>query len=195
MELMNTRRVTFGGCGINYKSNFEDCLQHVPSIREVRKVLGSFGIRNWWYLFEPYVEITWLQENTDESFDEMVKREIGNALEERSVYDYKFHAGDGMALAEWYCCSEEEREFGINTYSRSAGIALMFDEYQSAISAGKGLENQYVRRCHVLANQLGMNYKREGVALLKRGALCLLLWWLGHKKAVWFYQKILRQRY
>jgi hypothetical protein len=190
--IFNNYRVTFGGKEIDYKNDFSACLNYIPIIKKIFKVLDGYDINYKWFFFEPYVEITWIDDAQNHEF---ILPEIIAILENESIKDYKFSTPANGAFCDWYCNSDKEREFGYKTYSKSAEMALLFNSYNESIELGRGLEGQYVRRAHVLANQLGLNYKREGIYLLKRGILCLLFWFLGHQRAVWVYTKILRFKY
>lgn len=184
-------RITFGGEDIDYKNNFSECRKKYKIICGIITRLKELGVTDVWWFFEPYVEITWLLKNDDEgkSLSDVVQM-----LEYRNI-PYKFSTPANGQICDWYCNSDAEREFGAKAYARSAELASLFYTYKDCIESGKGLEQQYVRRCHVLANQLTLNYKQEGFLLIKRGILCLLFWFLGHHKAVWIYTKILRQKY
>lgn len=188
----NNYRVVFGGEDIDYKSNFKDCVKYIGVIRKIFIVLDLCDVKHKWYFFEPYVEITWIDDNDKFA---LIKKNILELLERENISDAKFSTPDNGAICDWYCDSDLEREFGYQTYSESSKLALLFFRYAEVIKRGKGLENQYVRRCHVLACQLAINYKQEGIYLIKRGILCLLFWFLGHHKAVWIYRNILRCKY
>ena len=186
--MLSNYRVTFGGENIDYKSNFAECRQQMSNIQKIILKLKEYDVENVWWFFEPYVEITWLSPNGEPL------RAIKILLEELGI-KYTISTPENGQIADWYCNSENEREFGAKSYAKSAELAMLFYEWDDSIEMGKGLENHYLRRCHVLANQLALNYKQEGTLLIKRGVLCLLFWFLGHRKAVWIYTKILRQKY
>ncbi len=189
---INNYRVTFGGEGIDYHDNFKSCTQYIELIQDVFGILKKYAVEEKWYFFEPYVEITWID---DGGLFDFIRPEIIRLLQAKNIETFKFSTPDNGAICDWYCNSEQEREFGYKTYSKSTNIALLFHKYKDHIQKGKGLENQFVRRCHVLANQLALNYKQEGIFLIKRGVLCLLFWFLGHSKAVWIYKNIFRFKY
>ena len=187
---MNSYRVTFGGEDIDYKSNFQDCLKHIPTIRDVFSVLRQHGVKQYWHFFEPYVEITWISPDwEDTSLDA-----VADFLRKEGIKFTILH-DKGLTFPDWYCCSQEEKMFGCFRYAMCSKQSMFFHANKKQIDSGKGLENHYVRSCHVLASQLALNYKKEGTLLIKRGILCLLFWFLGHKKAVWIYTKIMRQKY
>ena len=99
-------------------------------------------------------------------------------------------------IVDWYNKNPEEQEFGYKTYALSAKMAMLFWEYEEAIAKGCGEKNQYMRRPHVLANQIGMNYDEEAVALKQRATLAGLFWELGdHAKAVEQYERLTGEKY
>lgn len=176
-----------GKYNINYRSSFENCRKYHPLIQEIIKLANEWNIECLWWFFEPHLEITWMSENNN--FEQVLDNWLmKNGINHQVIRKNKFYA-------DWYGKNDGELKFGYNTYCESAKIANLFYIHQEDIERGTGIENQYMRRCHVLANQLGFNYKKEGWLLFKRAVLCWLFWFLGHKKAVWVYTKILRQKY
>jgi hypothetical protein len=127
--------------------------------------------------------------------DQKRRDDIQRFLIGADVKDIRWSESPEGGIVDWYCKSDTEREFGAKTYARSAEMAELFYLYKYTVQDGKGWEGQFMRRLHVLANQLGYNYREEGILLIKRGVLALLFWFLGHHKAVWVYTKILRQEY
>lgn len=172
---------------VDYKDSFESCRKYYSLLQEIIQLANEWNIDTLWWFFEPYLEITWMAENNN--FESILDTWLlNNNINHRVVHKLGFYA-------DWYGNNEDELRFGYNTYCLSAKIANLFYKHEKNIKKGKGIENQYVRRCHVLANQLGFNYKKEGILLFKRAILCWLFWFVGHKKAVWIYTRILRQKY
>lgn len=189
---MYNYRVTFGGQDIDYKSNFKDCRHQWPIIAEIFDIVAAdHGIEFIWW-FEPYTEITWLAHNTKDG--EAALEAVTDFLDNKKIEYATSTPADGQ-FADWYGLTPEEREWGAIRYATIAREAMWYYDHQEMIDKGFGLDQHYMRSTHVLANQLALNYKREGILLIKRGILALLFWWLGHKKAVWVYTKIMRQRY
>lgn len=205
----NYYRINFNGnLEIDYKSNFEDCRQTFFLIKELRSYLKSknrqFSITplalgkvpltmSWWH-YEPYTEFTYAlhkevpQEDVNEINHILIKA-IAKRFPDEDISIQEIE-GPG-----WYHDSEEEHMFELMTMVKGCDLAEEFYNFEEAINAGKGLEKQYVRKCHLLANQLGINYKLEGKYLFWRSILCFMFYFLGHKKAVWIYTKIFRQKY
>ena len=53
-----------------------------------------------------------------------------------------------------------------------------------------------MRRPHVIANQIGMNYDEEAIALMQRATLAGLFWELGdHAEAVECYEDKFDEKY
>lgn len=200
---MNNYRVTFGGSEIDYKSDFDKCRAYWPDIKRIFSIIDSYSFeRSYfvkkWFFFESYVEITWIEHNP--SAGEQQIREISAYLKERNISDVVFKTPNDGVFADWYYNkkaprAEKELSFGVKRYAACSKQAELFYENMSSIERGKGLENHYVRSCHVLANQLALNYKDEGRLLFWRAILCKLFYWFRHKKAVWIYTKIFRQTY
>lgn len=187
-------RITFGGENINYKDNFGRVLENWCYIDEIISLAEGLKIEHIWWFFEPYVEITWVC--SDESDGNALLGCIKDLLERSGIKSYKTFDNNGSWQPEWYCKSEQEREFGYRRYAELAKAARVHNNYENVISLGGcGKAAQFMRSCHVLANQLGFNYRQEGILLIKRGILALLFWFLGHKHAVWIYTKVLRQKY
>lgn len=188
--MLRAYRMCWGGENIDYKSNFKDVRQWVPQIKGILEILRKNGVKYCWWFFEPYVEITWMAKD-DEVFNFVKSLNIHPSI--------KYSVCEDGGIADWYCLSDWERSFGYKCYSKSAEMAeLFYDLERWHNTCGfemKGWDLQLMRRFHVLCNQLGYNYKQEGVLLIKRGVLALLFWFLGHHKAVWIYTKILRQKY
>jgi hypothetical protein len=157
-------------------------------IESIIRALEANGVTERWWFFEPYVEITWFAE-------EDVTRCVEDILSESDIGEYKFSTPKDGQFADWYGLSPEEREFGARRYARIAEVTRLFEEQKGVIEDGLGQERHFMRSCHVMANQLAMNYQEEGIALLKRGIIALLFWNLGHEKAVEVYEKMFNEKY
>ncbi len=193
---MKFTRITFGGNKVDYKANFTQCREFYPVIQSIFATCRAHARIEYWWFFEPHVEITIVDEEYKDFSDESFLEDLREDFVKYGITDYNIsHSEIGGWQPDWYCNSRQEMEFGWRTYAESRHIAQLFYEYKEEIDKGKGLEAQYVRRCHVLANQLALDYKKEGIYLWKRGLLCLLFWYLGHHKAVWIYTKIFRFKY
>jgi hypothetical protein len=180
-----TYRVTFDGKETDYYNVIED----------IFVVLEDENVPYKWFFLKPHVEITWIDHKDVHFKYARIKKKISNKLKSYNIFEFKHCWTRDDKMAEKYGCSDEECEFGYMTYALSAEMVRLFNDYNVFIKKGKGIENQYVRRCHVLANQLGLDYKKEGIFLIRRGVLCLLFWFFSRKKAVWIYEKLLRQKH
>ncbi len=98
-------------------------------------------------------------------------------------------------IVDWYCKNPKEQEFGYKTYAASAKLAMLFWRYSQDIQDGCGERNQFMRRTHVLANQLAMNYDEESKALAQRARLAELFWEYGHEEAVRRYEEEFKEKY
>ncbi len=188
---MKNYRLTFGGEDIDYESNFAECRKYYPIIFKMMDIAKYYDARIWWF-FEPYAEVTWICDD-DESAKEMMKC-CTDILKKHNLKYKKYTPKNGI-FADWYCKTPKEREFTTARYAACAKQARLFIEAEKAISRGHGLENQYARSAHVLANQLAMNYADEGRILMQRGLLALSFFYAGHEKAVALYNKIFKNKY
>lgn len=205
----NYYRINFhGNLEVDYKANFEDARKSFFLIRSLRNYLKSKNseflrtslgvgksnlIMSWWH-YEPYVEFTYAIYKEINSEDiSQINDTLIEAIKKRFANeDISVQVIEGPG---WYHTSDNEHMFELMTMVKGCDLAEEFYSYQDSINAGKGLEKQYVRKCHLLANQIGLNYKLEGRYLFWRSILCFLFYYLGHKKAVWIYTKIFRQKY
>jgi len=110
---------------------------------------------------------------------------VGEYLKRKGLPVATSRPDDGV-FCGWYHNSGEELSFETESYEYSANLARIFYERMDTIEKGKGLDNHYARHCHVLANQLGFNYKDEARILFKR-ALLAWLFWTNQKRAVKIY--------
>lgn len=189
---MKNYRITFGGEHINYYDNFSECRKYYPIIKSILDILKKNGINDAWWFFEPYVEITWLCD--DELIGNKSLHEVASIFEYTNIPYKTFSPSDGI-FGDWHGLTPEEREFGAKRYAQLAKTSQFYYENMDTIEKGMGLEKHFARATHVLANQLGMNYEQEGIALLKRGFLDILFWNLGHEKAVATYEKLFKEKY
>lgn len=55
-------RVTFSTEKIDYFKNFSDCRKYISILTDIFKLAAKNKIDYIWFFFEPYVEITWIDE-------------------------------------------------------------------------------------------------------------------------------------
>jgi hypothetical protein len=198
--MINNYRVNFGGQDIDYKDNFKDCRKYFPVLKKLYAEMDESLITAW-HFFEPYVEFTWIDDDPDMmEIDDVVGpmslQRVLDILGDHKIKPTLIHRPENGVVVDWYCKSPEEQEFGYKTYAASAKMAMLFWKYESAIAEGCGEKNQYMRRSHVLANQIGMNYNEERLALAQRGTIAGLFWDIGdHAKAVEAYEKMFEEKY
>lgn len=172
---MRSYRCEFGGNIKHFWKDFIKMRNVYPYIGAVFNVLTEHGIKNKWFFFEPYVEITWLAHEDDgkvtmEKVEELLRTRLGP-----DNYKMIWPTEKNPNFADWYCESLDEKIFGAMAYKCTSEIAILTSIYEGAIKNGKGLEGQFQRRIHALANQCGLNYYWEGKFALKRGVFCLLI--------------------
>ena len=189
--MINNYRVNFGGEDIDYKDNFKDCRQYFPVLKKLYEVLRDYRIEDAWHFFEPFVELTWVvpQSMIDEVIPLKSREPITRAedaleavlyiLKQEGIEPTLIHRPEDGVIVDWYNKNPEEQIFGYQTYAISAKMAMLFWEYREAIENGCGEKNQFMRRPHVLANQIGMNYEEESVALFQRSTLARMFWETG----------------
>lgn len=204
---INNYRVIFGGEDIDYKDNFASCKQYFPVLEKFYAWMADYKIQYCWHFFEPYVELTWVVSDitmakriyagSDDEINggENILRSVIALLGEEEITPSLIHRPVDGAVAGWFHKSPEELEFEYKTYAASAKMAMLFWKYRETIEEGCGERNQFMRRPHVLANQLAMNYNEEGKALNQRGRLCELFWEHGHEKAVRLYEEEFDEKY
>jgi hypothetical protein len=225
---INNFRIIFGGEKIDYRSNFKDCRKYWMIIKEILECSKKINIPiDMWFFYEPYVEITWVEYHNDyktpampcisgvyeDCYISYLKPLILEILSKYDIVDYVFYSPVHGNFTDWYFKKgcEKEKEFGYKRYAKIAELSKLYYEYMDEIKNGKGLEGHYVRSCHVLANQLALNYYLEGKYLLKRSIVCFLMWYSGmlnkiwwklfkknlsaHNLAICIWTKILRQTY
>ena len=188
--MISNYRVNFGGDEIDYKDNFKDCRQYFPILQKLYTLMNMYDVEDSWHFFEPYVEFTWVCDQR------LVMEAVLTLLRKEGIEPTLIHVPEDGVIVDWYNKNPEEQEFGYKTYALSAKMAMLFWEYEEAIAKGCGEKNQYMRRPHVLANQIGMNYDEEAVALKQRATLAGLFWELGdHAKAVEQYERLTGEKY
>lgn len=193
--MIQNYRINFGGENINYKDNFSKCREYFPILERLYQIMENDGVIYAWHFFEPYVEFTWVSSKSDE-YNELIIQDILSILVENNLKPTLIHRPKDGVIVDWYCKSPEEQRFGMESYALSAKMAMLFWKYRDAIERGCGEDNQFMRRPHVLANQIGMNYHEEGEALRKRGLLAKLFWEIGdHSRAVAEYEKQTGEKY
>lgn len=196
--MVNNYRVNFGGDEIDYRDNFKDCRKYFPVLDELYTLMAHWGVDDCWHFFEPYVEFTWVCDEDalgDTAVGEVILSEVLKLLAEEGIEPTLVHRPIDGVVVDWYCKNPEEQEFGYKTYALSAKMAMLFWKYEEAIDKGCGEQNQFMRRPHVLANQIGMNYADEASALYLRSKLAGLFWRFGHEEAVKQYEEMYGQRY
>jgi hypothetical protein len=170
--------------------------KYYPIIQEIKKEAHSFGIKYIWHFYEPYIEITWLGEEK-ESLQLILN--ITTILKKHKISHEDFHVkypeNNNENFGDWFCCSEEEKEFGSKVHAKCSEIVELFKEYEIPIASGKGKKEQVKRTIHRLCNPLGLNYIDEAYICFSRGLICLLFRFFNFNKAVWIYRNIFRQKY
>jgi hypothetical protein len=187
-------RINFGGENIDYKDNFSQCKQYFPILERLYKIMANDRVEYAWHFFEPYVEFTWVDDKSEE-YNENIIQDIVDILAENNLKPSLIHRPKDGVIIDWYCKSPEEQRFGMESYALSAKMAMLFWKYQDSIAKGCGEENQYMRRTHVLANQLAINYAEESKLLAMRSHLAILFWKNGHAEAVAEYEKTFGVKY
>lgn len=196
--MVNNYRVNFGGDKIVYRDNFADCKQYFPVLEKLYELMADYEIDDCWHFFEPYVEFTWVVDHDapgDTAVGEEILSEVLQLLASEGIEPTLVHRPKDGVVVDWYCKNPQEQEFGYKTYAISAKMAMLFWEYREAIEKGCGEKNQFMRRPHVLANQIGMNYDEEAKALAQRARLCELFWEHGHEEAVRRYEEEYKEKY
>ena len=189
--MISNYRVCFGGEDIDYKSDFKSCRQYFPVLKKLYDLMYKYDVEHSWHFFEPYVEFTWVCDRSHP-----MEAVLALLREEEGIEPTLIHVPEDGVIVDWYCKSPEEQEFGYKTYAASAKMAMLFWEYEESIAEGCGERNQFMRRPHVLANQIGMNYDEERHALAQRAALAGMFWDIGdHGKAVASYEDKFGEKY
>lgn len=153
----------------------------------------DLGITSFWFFFEPDVEITWLSDDINASFE--LIRFIDDLCEERDMQLLSVLVPSDGNFADWYCENDEEREFGARRHALCCQMVMLTWFYEDAIKNGKGIKRQTARTIHTLCNPLGLNYNDEGHICLGRFLCAHLFRRMRFKWAVWVYTKIFRCEY
>lgn len=169
--------------------NFRDIPKKFwPEISKIYKKAEELGIKHIWHFYEPYVEITWLSDDEKASEDLIIF-----AWETVGHYgDLNVRRPKDGVFADWYCTSEREREFGAKRHALCAEWVKLYNEYKDCVDSGKGLESQFARTIHTLANPLGLNYTDEGYVCWRRAVSSTLFRYFSFKTASFIFYKILR---
>ncbi len=169
--------------------NFRDVpAKFYPELSKIYAEATRLGIKYIWHFYEPYVEMTWLSDDEKASEDLIV-----------FIWDLVGYYGDLKVIrpkdgvfADWYCTSEREREFGAKRHALCAEWVKLYNEYKDCVDAGKGMEFQFARTIHTLANPLGLNYTDEAYLCWRRCVSSVLFKYLSYNKALFVFHKILR---
>lgn len=161
--------------------------------QRIKKFIKTQGIQYVWWFYEPYLEITWLDDNKTGRSKIIYKNITEKFLNIGPVSKVEFKTPADGKFGEWFCKSEHEREFGAKRYAVCSDLVDLFYEYSTLL--GKGKDAQVARSVHALCNPLGINYKRESKLCFSRGLICWLFTKFKFKRAVWIYRKIFRQKY
>jgi len=199
---MYAYRITFGhdkAYKMAYGRQAEACAnfakvhqEYYPIVQKLKRMLKACdGVKYCWHFYEPYVELTWYQE--EENSAPMTL--LVTYLELNDIEDFKTKIDKTGNLADWFCCNNQEREFGGKCHSLCSEMVDLMWEYREAIEAGKGTHEQMKRNIHRMCNPLGINYMDEAKICFSRGLICVLFRFFSFKRAVWIYKKIFRQKY
>lgn len=191
---MNNYRITFHheDHGIDYWKDFGAAKKFFPIVRQIFDVLVRHEVKLYWFFYEPFVEITWIDDG--DKFKD-IQSEIEPILFAAKISDEKWSTPANGNFADWFCDSPEEMEFGAKRHALSTQYVLLCDEYADAIQKGKGVERQLSRTIHTIANPLTLNFKAEARLCLRRGVACALFSIFPHKVAVWIFRHIFFQKY
>ncbi len=161
-------------------------------IKELETEARKLKIKDFWYFYEPFIEMTWLaDEKTSNKFIEKAKK----ILEQNNINDLRIHLPEQGWHPDWFCCNDRELEFGAKRHTLSFDFVNLIEQYREDIEKGKGVKEQVKRTIHTICNPLGLNYMDEAYICFSRGLICLLFRFFSFKKAVWIYTKIFRQKY
>lgn len=171
---------------------FKDSLKYYPVVEKILEKAKEIGIKDIWFFYEPYIEITWLsdKDQSNELFHAAVQVCLDNNID-----DWKMLTPENGDFGEWFCESEEEREFGAKRYSLCRQFVQLYNKYKEPVDKGKGLRKQVERTIHGLCNPLGLTYWEEAKLCFSRGLICLLFIFLPFEKAVYVYKNVFRQKY
>lgn len=174
-----------------YNKNFYVCRKYYPLIKKIREMLSVNGVKYSWWFFEPFIEITWLDDNEKRALKCL---SLAKKLAIESEFDINEHdietktPKDGN-FADWFCVGDKEMEFGAKRYAVSADLIALIYEYQNCIIDGKGESVQLERTVHSLFNQLGLTFEDER-------KMCFSRWFLlSFSKFIRYFLFFLPQRW
>lgn len=147
--------------------------ENFPDIKPLIEEAFSRGIHIWWF-FEPHFEINWVCQ--DQVKAKAFLDWVIEYLNKKNL-NYDLYTPDDGFFCEWAGSTAEEKDFGWQAYAASAPLAYLFYVYQDDIDQGYGIFSQFSRRCHILSNQIGMNYGDESKVYWRSAISC----WLFHK--------------
>ena len=177
-------RVTFGGEDIDWKVDFHKCRKYFDIVEEIITLAQDvYDIEYIWWFFEPYVEITWIDDVGD--FIEVIRKKLNGMR-----INYQVHTPEDGFFAEWFGQDVKEHIFGFKRYAAVAQLSRLLLSNKELIENGMGWEKQYIRCCHALACQIGLNHRDEGMAMLKRALFCLTSHYGDYNGAVKLYDEI-----
>lgn len=182
-------RITF----LHHIKNLGEAHKKNFIVSRIKALACDYGIENIWHFYEPYIEITWLNDNVKQN--QQFINALWGVLESENIKDGTITLNAPDQWADWFCKNEHERYFGALIHSHCSKMATLFDVYSYHIRNGKGKKEQVKRTIHRLCNPLGLNYMEEAGICFSRGLICLLFCFFSFKKAVWIYTKIFRQKY
>jgi hypothetical protein len=198
---MNNYRITFlhslpvdywnkkKGKELNFKQLHK---KYYPLIKQIKEIALDNNIDYIWHFYEPFIEITWY--GSSKNSNEFIK-DLKIFLLDNSITDYKIYTPKDGEFADWFCCNDKEKEFGGLRHAWCSQFVELIDKYEKDIEKGKGVNEQIKRTIHCVCNPLGLNYTEEAKICFSRGLICLLFKYFNHKKAVWIYTKIFKQKY
>jgi hypothetical protein len=182
--------------GKDKNTNFSSLRRGLPFVVDILDRAETLGIKEVWYFWEPHLEITWVSEKEENSqaFIAYVKFLVQNLdyFKDSQIEIIEDKTGK---IVDWYCGNKGERKFGIIRHSLASQLVKGYVYYQHSVDFGKGLNRQVGRMIHCICNPLGLNYVEEAKICFSRGLICLLFRFLGHKKAVWVFEKVFRLKY
>lgn len=181
-------RVVFGGQDIDYNTEFHKCRKYFSIIDEIMTMAEDYGVKDIWFFFEPEVEITWIEPYTT---GRLFIKEVIEFLNDRNIHYKVYTPEDNGFFAEWFGSTQEELKLGYKRYALLSKVSTLLLRNQDVIEDGAGWERHFIRCCHTLANQLGLNYKDEGLAMLKRALFNIVAFYGDYSKAHKMYGELM----
>ena len=188
-DIVNNYRIEFGGEEIDYYNDFKECRKYYPIIKQIINAAKEVGIEYIWWFFEPYVEITWIAES--DRFMNIVRQ----ILQKNNIKDHREKTPKDGFFADWYGITPAERKFGYKRYAELRKASQVFYDNEKDFADSIGWEKHYMRSAHVLANQMGLNYMDEAIALFKRSIFCFFANQMGQDGAIKMYEKLFKELY